>query len=449
MTIRMRRFKYHPNSIKIIEWYFKNVFGPKLTKEEIDKLSNYNLTQLLLNISFLDYDLSIIESHLKIMKECSLKRITSQSDDIPTKSLVQMISSIYRMKLVFLKNFEDLELLRAVIEKRLDNMNMLDLQSILKGYADVYSTYSYNPKIVAPLVKHIKKNRNRVNSLILTNIMKSLASLRIDHPALYNHIVNLIKADYRRLDNVALAYSFARMVKLNQIKPAMELYHFYSKINFFGNLVNPHNTVQMLYSFAQLGIYDEQAWFTLINNTDDSMLQNIRPSIYDQFSSALKEAFKLCKIEAPELYEKVKHCKLAQRLEEVGRNKDNVITKTQTVISKACQSLGFEVKNEIYIDEVSCDIYLPELNLVIEYNGPSHYLNGTDKLIGSSLNKERLLNGKVKILNIGYFEIAKCKDLNLSFLFIGDAPESLSDKVLEYDSIAEFLKEKIDEVILD
>ncbi|CAI2360188.1 unnamed protein product [Moneuplotes crassus] len=447
MVNRMDSFRDASNSTSVVQWYFRNIFGRRVTSFDINRLSDFSLTQIVLSMSFLNYDLSQIESHLKVMKNNCLSRIKKRADKMNTKQVVQILSSLLRMKIIFIKDWEDMEEVVNVIEGKIDSMNLLDLQSVLKGYSEVYAIYSYPPKTKDRIIQKLKECKEPMTSLILTNIMRSLNALRIDDDELYSHIVMCVKRDYQRLDNIALIYTFSRLIKLNQLEKAKELFEFYMELGTFEELENPHNIAQMLLSFAILKIYDEDLWNSLIEKCDYQKLMSIKPSANDNFTMACEPAFQLLKNEAPELYKKNENCALLQRLKQYHEAHNAEITKTQMTISRACQLLGYEVINETYINEVSVDIYLPKINLIIEYNGPTHYMNGTNKLVGSSLYKERLINFDCKILQLGYFEISKCKDLNLSRLFLGDAPESLMKQVKEYDRIADLLKERIDAMV--
>lgn len=103
MQFRCRRFKKSINTEKVVEWYFKNVFSEKFSIEQCNELSHYNLSQLLFNISFINYDLTKIEKHMFALKEACIERIKKDASVIPPKELVLIISSIYRMNLIFLR----------------------------------------------------------------------------------------------------------------------------------------------------------------------------------------------------------------------------------------------------------------------------------------------------------------------------------------------------------
>jgi hypothetical protein len=49
-------------------------------------------------------------------------------------------------------------------------------------------------------------------------------------------------------------------------------------------------------------------------------------------------------------------------------------------------------------------IYLPELNTILEINGPTHYLNNTKTKIGSSLYQKSFLPTNTKLLTIPYWK---------------------------------------------
>lgn len=173
MQLRLRKFKKSQRTPDIIEWYFKNVFGKKLSNENVMKLSNYQLAQLLLNTSFIDYDLTKIEDNLQGMKTASIQRIKEEQSTIPTKEMSQILSTVCRMNLVFLKNKSDVNVMKSAITSHLPNMNLLDIQSILSGLSIIYKEFLYDTKLVEPLMTKAKTYIKELNSLTLTNMMKS------------------------------------------------------------------------------------------------------------------------------------------------------------------------------------------------------------------------------------------------------------------------------------
>jgi hypothetical protein len=451
MQIRMRLFKRSTQSPKIIEWYFENVFGKMIGKKEWSSISNYKFAQCLLNISFIDYDLAKIEPHLKMMKDELMYRISSEKvNQITTKDLVQMVSSVCRMNLVFLKNTEDLEIMREAAFSILHKMNIIDLQSVLNGFSIVYQGYSYHPNLLTPLIETLKANTEPINSLTLTNIMKSLNSLRIDDSGLYDYVVEAVEKNHfgkgKKLDNIALVYTFARLVRLNQIPHAEKLLkHYHEKLDLFTQVVNPHNTCQLLLSLAVIKNYEEEHWKNLIEHSDQSYLENYKRE--DYFRDSARVAFALCELEAPELFnEYVKNTELFQIVQdyEGERETDPEITTTQKAITEACEALGYKVEKEVMIKSKQVDIFLPELGLAVEYDGPNHFLNGTDIHIGSSMYTSRLLGGEADVISVPYYEISNCGDLNLSRLFLGTHAKQQVENLKTYESMKDYMKEKID-----
>ena len=193
----------------------------------------------------------------------------------------------------------------------------------------MYGCYSYHPNLLTPLLEKIISLDQRINSLILTNLMKSISELRIDMPALYDRIVELVKKNYSSLDNIALMYCFTRFVKLAQFEHAIELFHFYNEIKLFESLRNPHNTAQVLNCLATLGIYDEYYWNILIENTDKGSISRASPGMREKFIHTTELTFKLCELECPELYEKLKNSFLYKKSKEM-KTQDNQINTTVT-----------------------------------------------------------------------------------------------------------------------
>ena len=69
---------------------------------------------------------------------------------------------------------------------------------------------------------------------------------------------------------------------------------------------------------------------------------------------------------------------------------------------RACEKLGYTCLNEVNIKGFLFDIWIPEKKIVIEFNGPSHYLNNSQILMGSSLYKHRLVQDKYQYKVISF-----------------------------------------------
>jgi G:T-mismatch repair DNA endonuclease (very short patch repair protein) len=59
----------------------------------------------------------------------------------------------------------------------------------------------------------------------------------------------------------------------------------------------------------------------------------------------------------------------------LGKIKSIIRSKKEKEIIKEIKKLGYEVKHSLKIDTKICDIFLPKLNLVIEYNGDYWHCN--------------------------------------------------------------------------
>lgn len=450
MQVRCRKFKDSINTEKVVEWYFKNVFSDKLTHEQVHGLTDYDLSQLLFNISFLNYDLNKISRHLNSMKRASIERLETKGYQISHKDLVLMISSILRMNLIFLKDTNDLEKIIDICSKRVERYNIIDKQNILVGYAHVFGDYSYPQDMVDPILDSILKTKEPINSLILTSLMKSLSRLRVSRKDIYDFIVKIVKENYSKLDNIALIYTYSRLVRLGQFDHSNELFDLYAnKLNLFEDIKNVHNTSQTLLCLATVKNYDPNIWKTLIENSDpNQVIQSQGNSENDEHADCFRVAFTLCEFEAPELYNSlIKDSQLQKKVDNCITKKKLETTKTQSYITNAVAELGYKYEEEYEINGKAIDLYLPEVKLAIEYDGPTHFLNGTDIYIRSSLYSSRLLNGKAKLISIPYFELSKCKDLNISEFFIGHQTEDQIKSAKEYENAAEYMKKKIDSAI--
>nr|QOH99320.1 putative RNA-binding protein [Euplotes raikovi] len=450
MQLRLRKFKSRPRTRGIIEWYFEHVFGAKLTNEEVRGLNNYELSQLLLNISFLDYDLTHIESNLQGLKSASLERIENSQDTMSTKELCQIISTIYRMNLVFLKHKDDNKILKDAIDSNLSKMNLLDIQSILSGLTYVYSNYYYDNKVVIPLIERATELLDRMNSLTLTNLMKSCFILRIHSPEFYDNVVEVIKDKYKQFDNIALAYTVARMVRLKQFKQAAELFDFYEfEIGLFDSINNPHNVCQMLLALATMEDYQIPRWQKLMKRLSKVDFQNDRSCTNQYFVGSAWLFFALAKKEAPALYSKVLQNSPLEKFIENSLHLTILEAQTsesQMVVSNTLKNLGYDVVNEYKIDHKTYDMYIPEKNLLIEFNGPTHYLNGTDIEIGSDIYNLRLMPSDKDLMYIPFYDIIGYPELEKFIFYKHDEFGSSQDIDSKYETLTDYLKDRLDNI---
>lgn len=79
--------------------------------------------------------------------------------------------------------------------------------------------------MIDPYIDHL--DLKNVNSLTMTNIMKTLNVLRIDREDLYDYIVECIQTNYHKLDNIALVYTFCRLVRLGKFEHANKVLDLY------------------------------------------------------------------------------------------------------------------------------------------------------------------------------------------------------------------------------
>lgn len=93
------------------------------------------------------------------------------------------------MNLVFLSNDVDILMLNDVTSSRVSSFNTMDIQSILSGLSRVFQDFLFDDTLVNVLLNRLMKINAPLNSLTITNLMKSVVALRIHNPAFYKYIV--------------------------------------------------------------------------------------------------------------------------------------------------------------------------------------------------------------------------------------------------------------------
>lgn len=93
---------------------------------------------------------------------------------------------------------------------------------------------------------------------------------------------------------------------------------------------------------------------------------------------------------------------------------------SQLTMSKVIKDLGYKVIDEYETGHKVYDMYLPEQDLLIEYNGPMHFLNGTTTFIGPDLYTKRLLNNKHKLMYFAYSDVKQFEEFNNMIYYKND-----------------------------
>jgi len=84
------------------------------------------------------------------------------------------------------------------------------------------------------------------------------------------------------------------------------------------------------------------------------------------------------------------HMKKTIRL---GKIKSNISSKKEIEIIRIIKKMGFEVKHSYRVDTKICDVYIPKLNLIIEYFGDYWHCN-PEKYDADYFNKKKSLTAK-------------------------------------------------------
>ena len=124
--------------------------------------------------------------------------------------------------------------------------------------------------------------------------------------------------------------------------------------------------------------------------------------------------------------------------------KDNT-SYSHRIISQIIRDLGYQVIDEYEIDNKVFDMYLPEKNLCIEYNGPTHYLNGTNVMIGSDNYKLRLVDKDIDLLYIPFFETQAYPEIESSVYYRNDEFRDKSEQSKQ-PTLKKYLQNLLDNV---
>jgi very-short-patch-repair endonuclease len=87
---------------------------------------------------------------------------------------------------------------------------------------------------------------------------------------------------------------------------------------------------------------------------------------------------------------------------------DTFLTKNQYKLEKIINELGFATELETPFGNYSADIYIPELNIIVELDGPSHVSKKKDESRDAKIKEEY----GVDVLRIKYpFNKKKVKEI--------------------------------------
>lgn len=247
-------------------------------------------------------------------------------------------------------------------------LNCQSISSIIWSFAVLNMR---NEKMFDALTKEIMVKIKDFDPQGLSNIIWGFATLNIKYSNLINSLISEIN----------------NKIKNNKIK------------NF-----NTQDIINTIWSFAVLDIKNVEILTKLINQIDitsEFETTAIRQLKYVDlyFKHVLK-----CKIIWP-----TKILKLINNLKCEPSKSSNI----HLEFAKTLKSLGIKFNNEYIINDLVVDIFIPKNNVVVEINGPTHYIYNTKKFNGNTVFKENLLKCMgYKVITVPYWELNKTDEID-------------------------------------
>ena len=221
---------------------------------------------------------------------------------------------------------------------------------------------------------------------------------------------------------------------MNDKKNLMRLYDYIKSSHLVDNIRIEQNLTNTIHALAVQQLYDRDIWLSLFRNL--LALDMSRESRNVIMHRALIIALELFEMDHPqmdpEMREVFLRCKAVTRPEICEQDMWIDVSRGSKFYIMLLQELGYkEIQSEMKVANIlQCDIYVKDIDMVVEIQGPAHYKNMTTELIDSSLYVHRIYRKYHKhFLSIPY-------DYYDSFLSYG------TDQDLKQN--AQFLKRLID-----
>ena len=274
------------------------------------------------------------------------------------------------------KNIELFDLLAKETSYKIKSFKSQDIANLSWSFANLNIT---NVELFEVLVKETFHKIKKFKSQDLTNLVWAFATLNIKNIELFDLLAqetsHKIK-DFKSQEIANLAWSFATLNIKN-----IELFDLLAKETFYKiKDFNSQNLTNLLWSFAVLDIKSIELFELLISSGSKDYNSSGKFQMY--------QVYLHCKYE-------LKSDRLINLLEEIDFStiRENIIRSSNFHLDCVLhlQLLGLEHQNEININGLYCDVYLPDKNIIIEINGPSHYTHLNNEPLGRTVFKSRLL----------------------------------------------------------
>jgi len=291
----------------------------------------------------------------------------------------------------------------------------------MKKYSQTINGDLYNDEIVVQMADILCCSLYSLDSSSLKKIMWALKLLRINHSNIYDLVFEIVKQqntldsflswktvgdEHVGLDVSSLIFTALQMISLNKIDIGRQLIEFYHHdIELLPHVTDFTDIVNFLFWLTLLQDYDYDKWDQLLTNMEvelkkkdgqysknstaynlhiiSILTKNEAPSIYERYSSTIN-------FEGAGLKEFISNnTKNSQNYVSVSENQSEIVRVIETLLSPENKPLT--CRSEFEINDIKFDIFIPETGTIIEFDGPSHYLNNSKVTWGSSIYKNRLI----------------------------------------------------------
>ena len=155
----------------------------------------------------------------------------------------------------------------------------------------------------------------------------------------------------------------------------------------------PQNIVMYLHSLAIHQMYDKKVWDELLRSL---LLMDLTNETSDAFHRTLALSLELYQTEYNKDNHLVEKCKSIINLKTISVSIDPMLSRGSKYYQMCLYHLGYKpdqvhLEYKILNGLSQADIYLKDLDMVIDIHGPVHYLNGTTTPIDSMLYMDRLI----------------------------------------------------------
>ena len=366
--------KFNSQNITNLAWSFAtlnitNVGVLELLAEETKyKIKNFN-SQNITNLawSFATQNINNIELFELLAEETKHKIKNFKSQEISNLA--------WSFATLNIRNVELFGLLAGETKYKIKNFNSQEISNLTWSFATLYIR---NKELFELLAEETKYKIKNFNSQDIANLAWSFATLNVIDKELFGLLTEETKyriKDFNAQDISNLAWSFAILNMKN-----IELFDILAKESIFKiKDFNYQEIANLAWSFAILDDRNTELLELLIKTYKGHNLQQLRQ---------LQQVYLHCKYELR-----------SDRLINLFSRFDFNEIKNNDIYSSSfhldcvlhLQLLKIDHQNEINVEGLYCDIYLPDQNIIIEVNGPTHYTHLDVEPLGRTVFKTRIL----------------------------------------------------------